>query len=162
MNTHVHVCSMSCMWVCLLLPLTQVTAYAPSLSVFMGTHAHKCEGAGCGPAGLSEHVCRPTLSRGWSSLAAGSKLSAYGCFCRFQSSGLGRLCGRRTALPEAVGLGDPHQGPHIFSSNSHPGQGLPRPQNTCFLPVPWHQSRLRRRSQNPLLAGGGEAPKELE
>lgn len=116
-----------------------------------------CSGSHCSHTGLS--VCMWALRAGLSSLGAGrTEEAGYRCFCRFPSSGWGRPCGHRTALPGAVGLGRPQSRPPV----SHPGHGPSPPGTPASCP---YLGINHGREEGPKILCGLEAretPGELE
>lgn len=117
-------------------------------------HVHRFMHAGV-RAGVC--VCVRTYTLKWGSLSlvagcAGGEFFSSWMICPFQSWGQVWLSG---CLPRRSGAGQtPGQGPPYLFLPLPPSPGLSPPGMTGFHPIPWHQSLQRRRSQNPLQAGG--------
>lgn len=102
------------------------------------------EGCACRRVGpcVSVRVNTGTLRGREAGGAGGALLSGWGGFYSFQGwQGRQGLCVWLSGYP---------------AQSSRPGSlfPAPNPAQAWHPPVPWHQSRQRRRSQNPLQAGG--------
>ena len=83
---------------------------------------------------------------------AGGELSAYGRLRLVQSWGGVHVLPERPCWKQWAR--SPGFRPPPLLLRLPPVRPLPRPQERPLLPVPWHQSPRRRRSQSPLQAGG--------